>query len=396
MCIHHYFHHIPCGHMVKNLPLSVQHHCADVEKALRFYHDQPSYHPLDEQLCNRYGIPASSQLQTPKTCPEISLSSVSDAEEQQRRIQGYWTWASHVSTELDAYRNAYGHSQAMAIQNELDSYSEITRCNAAHAHAGNTQDWRWTDGPYPTNQMEHIINLGLNQTNSLVQPDYNIVQHNVPWGCGRHNSPQCLIGHNLPEGPFCPYLLASRLPKDTITQEAVCLGALGQERHSRGFNAMDRSSIEKDFMRCAPACLGQDNGLRSIPLSENYIRAIMRTEEIPLSRANASSTSRSRPQGAIAPNMILAAPTEHVPTPNTVPVPPVQPPQRLPSYGMMSPARWYFVASGEIPPPALYNNQSLDLNRQSNQEQQQHSFQEPRPVEQSSDNNLPSSLTRPS
>ena len=52
MCIHHYYPHMPCGHMVKNLPLSIQHHRLGVEKALRYDHDQPRLRPANIHSAN--------------------------------------------------------------------------------------------------------------------------------------------------------------------------------------------------------------------------------------------------------------------------------------------------------------------------------------------------------
>ena len=44
------------------------------------HHGQPSYHPLDQQICNRYGDPVSRQLQTPSRCSKFSLPFVPDLE----------------------------------------------------------------------------------------------------------------------------------------------------------------------------------------------------------------------------------------------------------------------------------------------------------------------------
>ena len=298
--------------------------------------------------------------------------------------------------EYNAYQNSYGHTRAMDIQRDLESYSEETRNTASQHHYQNTQERQPTHGPYPVGQMDHIVHLRESQTSSQRELYYNIVQHDVPWGCGRTTSSACLAGHNFPQGPFCPYLLASRLPKDQITREAVCLGAFGAQSRAEATNIPTRSPRRKDFTRRAPAYLGQGSELCLIPLSSNYIDAIMRTGQIPTPWATASTVPVRHYQEAVTLGMELAVPmqqSQHRPALSIAPVPSAQYAHHTPSTSGTNPTHWYFFASGEMPPPSLYSNQHPESSQRPSQG---HNPQEPRPAGQSSNSNVPSLPTRPS
>ena len=372
MCIHHYYHHTPCGHMVKNLPLSVQHHCLDVEKALRFYHDQPSYHPLDQQLSNRYGVPVSRQLQTPCTCPEIPPPFVPDSEEQNRWIACYWSWVHDSLHDFYTYEQLNGQVPAVAMQKGLDAASEERRYMAAQIHCSKTGERAPTHGPYPPDQMDHIVELKARQENAFFQPDFNVIQHGVPWGCGRTNSPFCLFGHNAPQGPFCPYLLACRLPTTHLTPEAEIMGAFRSNNRGGAGNHSTRRTQGKEHIRSAPARMNPAGKLCPLPLSDNYIDAVMRVGQVALlgptpvtSPVQTFPCTPSRSQALMPPQQpqplhLTAAPS----TAQPVPLHHIQqgaPPE------VMSPDRWFFVVTGEMPASGSYPPQGFDTNHQQQQ-----------------------------
>ncbi|KAL9098850.1 MAG: hypothetical protein Q9163_005563, partial [Psora crenata] len=298
MCIHHYYHHRPCGHLIKNHPLSLHHHCQDLERALRYYHDQPKYLLLDQELQNRYGIPVSEQFKTPTACPEIWPPVIRDPEEQESMVSQYARWAQQAMDVLYNYQRNYGETPAVAHQRFLTEQSE----SRLEAIARMYLDPRHI--PYPLDQAEHIMSFLERQHDPGAQPVYNVLLHTVPWGCGRSNSSACLMGHNIPNGPLCPYLLASRLPRDRMTPEAMLLCDFTPVNRGGASNDTRHSAKDKRFIRSALG-IDQDGDLCPLPLDSAFLESIQRVGQVKT--------------GSLE----------------------------------VSPEMWYFYVSGEMPPPGL-------------------------------------------
>lgn len=293
MCVHHYFYYGPCGHMVKNLRLSIQHHCPDVDQALRYYHNQPLFLPIEEILCNHYDFPACQELQVPETCPEVWPSPiVCDPKLQAQLDYEYRNWCRETTDALFSHQH-----DAAAAQKEFD--------RAAPPRL----PFSFALTPFPPAHLDHILGLKTQQSNIKDHVPSNVVVHQVPWGCGRSNSPACLQGHNHPEGPFCPYLAASRLQQPLRdTPELQFFRRLDPLRRPRPSRYPENLSFGY-----------YPNGqLRIILLANDFLAAVHR-------------------EGIL----------EH---------PPAQDP---PAHSFARPVgsheHYYYAASGQDPPPALYS-----------------------------------------
>ena len=359
MCIHHYYHHLPCGHMIKNMPLSIQHHCLDVEKALRYYHDQPSYHLLDQQLCNKYGVPATDQLETPSACPEVFPPPFSSLEDQKRWQTFYWSWVYETLESPYALDVLHGRNPALTFQKDLDRSSEEQRYMAALTHYSATQESVPTHGPYPVHQMEHIMDIRARQHNPSTQPHFNVIQHTVNWGCGRTNSLDCLVGHNAPQGPLCPFLLACRLPRDHVTPEAQFLGAVGSRSRGGANNNPSRNKGGRHHFRSAPGYMGEGGSMCAVPLPDSFIDAIMRVGQIAPSGPSPLTTPmhpfQHRPSRNVAP--LPPPPIMQALNPSQV-APAAHRPQlwQAPADNISSPDRWLLVWTGQMPPAGIPAN----------------------------------------
>ncbi|KAL9124370.1 MAG: hypothetical protein Q9217_006295, partial [Psora testacea] len=259
----------------------------------------PKYLLLDQDLHNRYGIPITEQFKTPNACPVVWPPRIRNAREREIIAMQYRDWVQHTMDDLYTYQNDFGETPALTNQRFLTEQSDARLLTTASSRS----DARHV--PYPLDQAEHIMALMARQLEPHAQPAYNVIQHTVPWGCGRYNTAACLVGHNIPNGPMCPYLLAYRLPKDQVTTEATLL---------RDFNAINRG--------------GAVNDTRHGAKDKIFIRSALGTDA----------------EGDICPlplNFVLWEKMQEigqVKTPGS-------------HQGMVGPEMWYFYVSGEMPPP---------------------------------------------
>ena len=304
MCIHHYYYHRPCGHSVKNAPLSLRYHCEDLERALVYYHDQPKYKLLDAELSIFFGISITEQLKTPKICPEVWPPVADGVKEKQARVSEFGGWGGISQRSVHAVGEKLDQETTAITQRLLTERSDarfLREANESH-------DPRQI--PYPRDQVEHILSFQARQLNPHPRAPCNVIQHAVPWGCGRHDSPACLVGHNFPIGPLCPYLLASRLPRAKPTQEARMLGSNSPMSRGGAINELGQYAKIKQFTRSAPGKVDR-GGLTPLPLSREFLDSIR--------AINKSSTEQAAKEPEVREQEM-----------------------------------WYLYANGQKPPPGLY------------------------------------------
>ena len=284
MCLIHFYHHSACGHTEQNWPLSIQCHCEAVEQALRFFHDQNAYHLLDEQLSTRYSMNTIENLQTPKACAaRWPLPLPSPDPYQYILPQQYWDWVAETMADL---QGASLHNDnlppSLPRQHRLDSISQHKKDSGKRRMraAGLTDK---TAGPYPVDQVDHILSIRQRQDRGEPlephQPPWNVVLHTVPWGCGRHNHPACLVGHNDTSpngGPLCPYLLAHRLPRDQRTNVANQLADTDPRNRGGAVNVPLGGTHPRQLTRSAPAFSGPGGGgeLVTVPLAPGFVESV--------------------------------------------------------------------------------------------------------------------------
>ncbi len=170
MCITHLIHYRQCSHNIPDVQANINDRCDAVSAALVFYHDQPSWEPLNEPLI------------VPRTCPPVKLRGrlVSQFVLQEQAAWDLWMIGQFES-------NGFGETQRRELMNRaLGSIATPPR-----------NIWAL----YPANQERQYYALIDYQNRPNKAP--NVVFTTVDGGCGRGTRPAC-HGQGAPAAPAAP------------------------------------------------------------------------------------------------------------------------------------------------------------------------------------------------
>jgi hypothetical protein len=170
MCVTHLIHYRLCSHNIPDVQAQLNDRCDAVSAALIFYHDQPSWKPLNEPLL------------LPRTCPPVRARGGHVAP---LVLQEQAAWDQWMIDQFES--NGFGWKDRHDLM--IRALGPIT-APPPKVHA-----------LYPTHQERQYYALIDYQNRSNKAP--NIVITTVDGGCGRGTKPAC-HGQLAPSAPAAP------------------------------------------------------------------------------------------------------------------------------------------------------------------------------------------------